>query len=61
MAEFPKTITDLFVTGTDDSGPAAGIIGVNFYIRGKPWTITVDDRLFFEDDPKDWKQKLVFN
>lgn len=46
-AEWPSLITDMFVTGTDMSGPNAGIIGVKFYIRGKPWVVTVDDKLFF--------------
>jgi len=29
------------------SGPNAGIIGIQLYIRGKPWVITLDDKLFF--------------
>jgi hypothetical protein len=46
-AEFPHLITDMFLTGTDMSGPNAGIIGVRFFIRGKPWVVTIDDRLFW--------------
>jgi hypothetical protein len=47
VAEWPSIITDMFVTGTDMSGPNAGIIGVKFYIRGKPWVVTLDDKLIF--------------
>lgn len=46
-AEWPSLITDMFVTGTDMSGPDAGIIGVRFFIRGKPWVISIDDKLFW--------------
>ena len=46
-AEFPSLITDMFLTGTDMSGPEAGIIGVRFYIRGKPWVVSIDDKLFW--------------
>lgn len=46
-AEWPSLITDMFLTGTDQSGPNAGIIGVKFFIRGKPWVITIDDKLFW--------------
>ena len=46
-AEWPKLITDMFVTGTDMSGPNAGIIGVKFFIRGKPWVVTIDDKLYW--------------
>jgi hypothetical protein len=47
-AEWPSLITDMFVTGTDMSGPNAGIIGVRFYIRGKPWVVTIDDKLMVD-------------
>lgn len=46
-AEWPELITDMFVTGTDMSGPNAGIIGVKMFIRGKPWVVTIDDKLFW--------------
>jgi hypothetical protein len=39
----------MFLTGTDMTGPDAGIIGVQFYIRGKPWVVTIDDKLFWYD------------
>lgn len=40
-------ITDMFLTGTDMTGPNAGLIGIKFYIRGKPWVVTIDDKLFW--------------
>lgn len=40
-------ITDMFISGTDDN--AAGIYGIKFYIRGKPWVVAVDDKLLFEN------------
>ena len=46
-AEWPELITDMFLTGTDMTGPNAGIIGVTMYIRGKPWVVTIDDKLFW--------------
>lgn len=44
IAEWPDLIKEAFVTQSKND---AGIYGVNFYIRGKPWTITVDDYLLF--------------
>ena len=58
-AEWPDYITDMFITGTDMSGPNAGIIGVTFYIRGKPWVVTIDDKLFFKTFNN--QKALVFN
>ena len=58
-AEWPELITDMFLTGTDMTGPDAGIIGVQFYIRGKPWVVTIDDKLIFETH--DGNKKLKFN
>ena len=40
VAEVPALVDDVFVT---DEKNAAGIYGVRFYIRGKPWVIDVDD------------------
>ena len=37
----------MFLTGTDMSGPDSGIIGIKLYIRGKPWVVSIDDKLFF--------------
>ena len=40
MAERPAMVEDAFITGEKN---AAGIHGVRFYIRGKPWIIDIDD------------------
>jgi hypothetical protein len=40
-------ITDMFITGTED--PSVAIYGIKFFIRGKPWVVTVDDKLLFEN------------
>lgn len=40
IGEFPNMVRNTYVT---QSKNAAGIIGVNFYIRGKPWTISIDE------------------
>jgi len=45
-AEWPAYITDMFLTGT--SNPDSGIMGIRFYIRGKPWVVSIDDQLFFK-------------
>jgi hypothetical protein len=44
LAEFPNNIKNLFLT---DSKNSAGIYAVRFFIRGKPWVITVDDYIPF--------------
>ena len=41
-AEFPSLIKTALLTQTKNS---ASIYAVNFFIRGKPWTIAVDDYL----------------
>ena len=42
-AEFPSLIKNALLTQTKNN---ASIYAVNFYIRGKPWTIAVDDYLY---------------
>ena len=42
-AEFPAIIKKALLTQTKNN---ASIYAVNFYIRGRPWTIAVDDYLF---------------
>jgi hypothetical protein len=37
-------IKNIFLTPIDNE---AGVYGLTFYIRGKPWVIDVDDKLFF--------------
>mgnify|MGYP006131350103 CR=1 FL=1 len=39
------------MTGTNKN--AAGLYGVTFYIRGKPWIVTVDDNLVFDNSTGD--------
>jgi hypothetical protein len=46
MAEFPELITDLFILG--DELNDNGIYGIKFYVRGKPWVISIDDLLFVD-------------
>jgi hypothetical protein len=41
MAEFPELVTSLFISGQKIS--KEGIYNIRFYIRGKPWVVTVDD------------------
>ena len=47
MAEWPNYITDMFVTGMEHNG--SGIHGIKFYIRGKPWVVSIDDKLAFKN------------
>ena len=35
------------MTGSEGTS-LSGIYGVQFYIRGKPWTISIDDKLLFD-------------
>jgi hypothetical protein len=44
VAEWPKLIRNLFLTKNKNS---VGIFGLKFYIRGKPYVISVDDFLLF--------------
>ena len=44
LGEFPELIRDTFITREKNS---AGITAVRFYIRGKPWVVTVDDYMLF--------------
>ena len=43
VAEFPSVLENVFLTKTTNT---AGIYAVRFYIRGKPWYVTVDDEFF---------------
>lgn len=45
LAEAPAMIKDVFLTETKNS---AGIIGVQFYIRGKPWTVSIDSSFLYQ-------------
>ena len=44
VAEVPGEIESLFYTMDDNS---AGVYGVKFFVRGKPWMVDVDSELLF--------------
>jgi len=52
VAPFPELINSVFLTKEKND---AGIHAVRFFIRGKPWVIDVDDRMFYDD-----YDKLIF-
>ena len=43
MAEFPELVTSMFISGQEISDK--GIYNIRFFIRGKPWIVTIDDFL----------------
>ena len=44
--EWPEMITNMFLQTESE----IGLYLITFYIRGKPWMVSVDDRLLFEND-----------
>jgi hypothetical protein len=44
MSEFPEVLRDIFVTKTEND---SGIYAFRFFIRGKPWLVTIDDYIPF--------------
>ena len=44
LSKYDEVLEDIFITKEKND---AGIYGVQFYIRGKPWIIDVDDYLVF--------------
>ena len=46
IAEIPDLIKDIFILG--DSLNDNGIYGLKFYIRGKPWIVSIDDLMFVD-------------
>ena len=46
IAEFPDLVKNVFIT--QETNPE-GIYAFRFYIRGKPWIVTVDDYFLFKD------------
>ena len=44
VAMNPTLLKDMFLTKEYNT---AGIYGLKFYIRGKPWVVDVDDRFLF--------------
>ena len=49
IAEFPDLVKAMFVNPERNE---QGIYGVRFYIRGKPWVVTVDDTMLLYHDSK---------
>ena len=45
MGEFPQLVKDMFVTKEKNDAEA---IAVRFYIRGKPWVLTVNEQMLFQ-------------
>jgi hypothetical protein len=46
VAEWPSYITDMYMTGLEEND--AGIYGIRFFIRGKPWVVSIDNKLGFK-------------
>jgi hypothetical protein len=44
LGEFPDKVKSLFLTQEKNS---ANAIAIKFYIRGKPWVVTVDEKMLF--------------
>jgi len=44
IAEFPTLVSNVFVTSEKNN---VGIYAFRFFIRGKPWIVTVDDYFLF--------------
>ena len=47
LAEFPDLVKSVFLTQEKND---AGVYAFRFYIRGKPWVVTVDDNFLFTND-----------
>lgn len=58
FAEFPDMVKAAF-PGTEELNDS-GIYNVRFFIRGKPWIVTVDNYLAFMDVDSDEEPELVF-
>ena len=46
MSEYPELAKSIFLTKEKND---VGIYAVKFFVRGKPWVVTVDDKLLFEN------------
>jgi len=46
VAEDPNMLKSMFLTQEKND---AGIHGMRFFIRGKPWVISMDDSLLFSE------------
>jgi len=47
VALYPHLIRDRFITREVNQ---AGIYTLELFIRGKPWAITIDDEILYNDD-----------
>jgi len=47
LAEFPDILKENFLVETKND---AGVYGLKFYVRGKPWVVDIDDYLLFQGD-----------
>lgn len=45
LGEFPELVKNMFVTQEKNSAEA---IAVRFFIRGKPWVITINEQMLFK-------------
>jgi hypothetical protein len=45
IVEFPDLVKPVFIT---DQVNEAGIYAIRFYIRGKPWVVTIDDSILVD-------------
>jgi len=44
IGEFPELVKNMFITDIKNDYK---IHGVKFYVRGKPWAVTVDEKMLF--------------
>lgn len=45
LAKFPEYVRSVFLNDYNEQG----IYALRFYIRGKPWLITIDDKVLFQN------------
>ena len=57
VADYTELIRSVFLTPTKND---AHIHGIQFYIRGKPWVISIDDYLLFRNDEETNNKTLFF-
>jgi|DEB0MinimDraft_12_1074336.scaffolds.fasta_scaffold44482_1 hypothetical protein len=57
LAESPQLIKDVFLTQTKNN---VGIYGFRFFIRGKPWVVTIDDSLLYSKPGENYLPLLKF-
>jgi len=58
LAEFPNLVKSTFITQDTNN---AGVYAVKFYVRGKPWVVTVDDYILTVYDAKKDASYPVFS